>query len=213
MPETQVHTRVVWRSAEPLIAAALGAHIAVLVLTRLAARPPLLTALIATVVFAGVSLSYAIRRRTIVLDLSSSAALEVQAKLLSVVIIGAGAWLLGGFLGTGAEFYCSPLVPWRIEIALFGSFTVGLLTVMARPRRRGWTVYPVVMIAFLWIAPFYGFFSAPMFLGIGLSAMCPDRPMVTVVISALGMIAGEQIGRAVAGWLSGESHVGPGDGA
>jgi phosphate/sulfate permease len=66
-----------WRSAEPLIAAALGAHIAVLVLTKLAAPAPLSTALVATIVFAGISLAYAIRGRIIVLN--GSAALQLQA--------------------------------------------------------------------------------------------------------------------------------------
>ena len=198
------------RSAEPLIAAALGAHIAVLVLTKLAAPAPLLTALAATTVFAGVSLAYAIRGRTIVLDVP--VALQLQAGLLGLVIIGAGAWLLSGVLGTGAEFYCLPLVPWRVEIALFGSFAVGYLTVTVRPRQRRWATYPAVMIALLWIAPFYGFFSAPLFLGVSLSTMCADRPITTVVLTAIGMIAGEQFGRAVAEWLSGRPHDGQGDG-
>jgi len=200
----------VWHSAEPLIAAALGAHIAVLVLTKLAVPAPLLTALVATIVFAGISLAYAIRGRMIVLDVS--AALQLKAGLLGLVIIGAGVWLLGRVLGTGAEFYCVPLVPWRIEIALFGSFTVGCLTVMARARWRGWVAYPAVIISLLWIAPFYGFFSAPLFLGISLSTACPDRPISSAVITALGMIAGEQFGRAFAGWLSGGRHDGPANG-
>jgi hypothetical protein len=58
------------------------------------------------------------------------------------------------------------------------------------------------MVAFLWIAPFYGFFSAPLFLGVSLNSMCPDRPLATVILTALGMIAGQQAGRGLAGWMS-----------
>ena len=73
---------------------------------------------------------------------------------------------------------------------------------MARGRKLGWAIHPVVMLALLWIAPFYGFFSPPVILGIGFTAQCPDRPMMTVVLTALGMIAGDQLGRTIAGWLS-----------
>jgi hypothetical protein len=119
------------------------------------------------------------------------------------VIVGAGAWLIGRVLGTGAGFYCEPLVPWRIEIALFGSFGVAYITSMARQRRHARAVYPLAVLALLWIAPFYGFFSAPLFLGLSLTTMCPGRPIVTVVLAALGMCAGEQLGLAAASWIRG----------
>ena len=89
-------------------------------------------------------------------------------------------------------------MPWRIEIALFGSFGVAYVTSMARRRRRAWAAYPLALVALLWIAPFYGFFSAPLFLGVSLNTMCPGRPIVTVVLAALGMRAGEQVGLAAA---------------
>lgn len=74
---------------------------------------------------------------------------------------------------------------------------------MARQRRRTWVTYPLVLLALLWIAPFYGFFSAPLFLGVSLNTLCPGRPIVTLVLAALGMRVGEQAGLAAAGWLSG----------
>jgi len=127
------------------------------------------------------------------------------AGALALVSIGAGAWLLGRVVGTGAAFYCEPLVPSRIEIALFGSFVGGCLTVMAHAHHLAWAVYPLTMLALLWIAPFYGFFSAPLFLGISLNTLCADRPLPTVLLTALGMLVGEWVGSAVADWMSGRS--------
>jgi hypothetical protein len=119
-----------------------------------------------------------------------------------LVIVWAGVALVGRALGTGAAFYCEPLVPWRIEIALFGSLGVAYFTAIARQRGRAWVGYPLVVLALLWIVPFYGFFSAAFFLGVGLNTICSDRPIVTVVLAALGMRVGEQLGLTVAGWVS-----------
>jgi len=196
-----------WRAAAPLIAAALAAHVTVILMLR-AAPVPLLTALAATVVFAGITFLYARRGMPIVPD--ASPVLALQAMVLAAVVIAAAVWLFSFAAGSGAPFYCEPLVPWRIAIALFGSFVLGYFTVMARGRPLGWAIYPVVMLALLWIAPFYGFFSPAVFLGISFTAQCPDRPMMTVVLTALGMIAGDQLGRTIAGWLSGGTHDGPG---
>ena len=60
------------------------------------------------------------------------------------------------------------------------SFGLAYVTFMARERRRNRVTYPLALLALLWIAPFYGFFSAPLFLGVS-----------------------EQAGLAAAGWLSG----------
>ncbi|HUG35916.1 MAG TPA: hypothetical protein VML54_03140 [Candidatus Limnocylindrales bacterium] len=123
--------------------------------------------------------------------------------------VGAGAWLIGRVLGTGAGFYCEPLVPWHIEIALFGSFGVAYVTAMARQRRRARAAHALAVLALLWIAPFYGYFSAPVFLGLSLNMMCPGRPIVTVVLAALGMRVGEHLGLTAANWIRGA--VRPGD--
>jgi hypothetical protein len=117
------------------------------------------------------------------------------------VTVGAGTRLIGRVLGAGAGFYCQPLVPWRIEIALFGSFSVAYVTGMARQRPGARAAYLLVVLALLWIAPFYGFFSAPLFLGMSLNTMCPGRPIVTVVLAALGMRVGEQLGLTAASWI------------
>ncbi len=162
---------------------------------------PLLTALVSSVMFASVILACTSGQASNIASSTRPTMLQLQAGAFALVAIGVGAWLTSSLLGTGAAFYCEPLVPWRIEIALFGSFAVGTLTFLARARRRAWVVYPLLMVAFMWIAPVYGFFSAPLFLGVSMNSVCPDRSIATVLPTALGMVAGEQAGRDFAGWL------------
>ena len=189
-----------WRGASPLIVAGLLAHAVVVGLTAWTSPPPLLTALAATLVFAAVVLGLA-PRFEVTAGWSEPLSVQFVTAALAFAAILAGVWVIGRVAGTGAEFYCTPLVPWRIETALFGSFAVGLLTAVPRSHRLARAVYPLTMVAFLWIAPFYGFFSAPIFLGVSINAPCPDRPMWTVLLVGLGMLVGERLGAAVAGWL------------
>ena len=197
--------RSIWRAAAPRITAGLGAHSVVVALTALTSSVPLLTALVATLVFAGITLAHHTRGRASIAGASRPLMVPMLAGALALVSIGAGAWVIGRVVGTGAAFYCEPLVPWRIEIALFGSFVGGYLTVMAHARHLAWAVYPLMLLALLWIAPFYGFFSAPVFLGVSLNTLCPDRPLPTVLLTALSMLVGEGVGSAVADWMSGRS--------
>lgn len=199
------------RTAEPLVVGGLAAHGSVVGLTAFSAPPPLLTALVATLVFAGISLAYGRRTGALVGPSPGRRPKSVVADAVVLVSVGAGGWLMGRVFGTGAAFYCEPLVPWRIEIALLGSFGVAYVTGMAGQRGRAWAGYPLAVLALLWIAPFYGFFSAPLFLGVSLTAMCPGRPIVSVILAALGLRVGEQVGLAAARWLSGA--VPPGEDA
>lgn len=129
-----------WRTAAPMIVSGLGAHVVIVGLTEYVSPVPLLTALFAALAFAAVSLTFAFQPRqgVIVARSERPAMLRLQADGLALAAIGSGAWLIGRLLGTGTEIYCEPLVPWRIEIALFGSFAVGCLIVLARaPADRG----------------------------------------------------------------------------
>ena len=110
--------RSIRSAAEPLVAAGLAAHGSVVGLTAFFAPPPLLTALVATLVFAGISLAYGRRVGALVGPAPRRLVRNVLADAVVLVIVSAGAWLIGRVLGTGAGFYCEPLVPWRIEIAL-----------------------------------------------------------------------------------------------
>lgn len=110
-------------------------------------------------------------------------------------------WIVGLFAGTATEFYCTPLVPWRIEIAIFGSWAIGMLTAMAGFRGYGPAAYSLTIIGLAWIAPFYGFFSAPVFLAMNLSTKCPDKTMLAISVAALGMLVGARIGSLIAAWF------------
>lgn len=191
------------RTAEPLVVAGLAAHGSVVGLTAFSAPPPLLTAFVATLVFAGISLAYGRLTGALVGPSPGRLLGRVLADAVVLMIVGVGGWLIGRALGTGATFYCEPLVPWRIEIALSGSFGVAYFTGLARQRGLVWVVYPLGVLALLWIAPFYGFFSAPLFLGVSVTAMCPGRPIGSVILATVGLRVGEQVGLAVAGWISG----------
>ena len=201
-PESGAATvRTIRSAAEPLVAAGLAAHGAAVALMASSAQPPLMTALVATLVFAGISLAYGRRPWAVVGPADTRLQLRLAADATVVVIVWAGVWLVGRVLGTGSAFYCEPLVPWRIELAFFGGFGIAYFTVMARQRDRAREAYPLVVLALLWIAPFYGFFSAPLFLGISLNTMCASRPIVTAALTAVGMRVGEQLGLAVAAWI------------
>ena len=194
---------LVRRTTEPLVVAGLAAHGSVVGLTVFSAPPPLLTALVATLVFAGATLAYGRLTGALVGPSPGRLPGSVLADAVVLGIVAAGGWLIGHALGTGATFYCEPVVPWRIEIALFGSFGVACVAGMAGQRGRAWAGYPLAVLALLWIAPFYGFFSAPLFLGVSLTAMCPGRPIFSLILAALGLRVGEQVGLAAARWISG----------
>ena len=196
-PRSSIRSR-----AEPLVAAGLAAHGTIVGLATFA-PPPLLIAVVATLVFGGISLAYGRRGRARVGPVPHQLRTDILSDTVVLAVVGAGCWLIGRGLGTGAVFYCEPLVPWRIEIALFGSFGLAYLTALARQRRRAWAGYPLAVLALLWIAPFYGFFSAPLFLAVSLNTLCPDRPIPTLFLTAVGLQAGERVGLALAGWPAG----------
>ena len=79
----------------------------------------------------------------------------------------------------------------------------GWVTGIGRQRGRVWAAYPLTLVALLWIAPFYGFFSAPLFLGLSLNTMCPGRSLATIVLVTLGMRVGEKVGLEMARWSNG----------
>lgn len=192
-----------WRSARVQIGAALAAHGVASALTGYLSAVPLVTAIAATLTFASAWL-YGARRRaeTAVSAASSSNWLDLYAAALTAGAVAVGAWMISAVAGDASAFYCAPEVPWRIEIALFGSIVVGLSTAMAHVRRLSALMYPLTLMALLWIAPYYGYFSGAVYLGLGLVAGCPDRSVVQLGVTALGMVAGKVIGNMLANWLS-----------
>lgn len=195
-------TAAVWRQAATLVAAALAANAVIVVLTELVAPVPLLTAMLATLTFAGVWLGLSVRLNAGSPWHQSTMGQDLDVAGLTMVGVFLGTWLLAAEVGDGRRFYCEPAVPWRIAIAMFGSFAVGLSTRMADARGRARLVYPFILIALLWIAPLYGFFSAPIFLATEWAIGCADRGFDLVMLAALGMIVGKLLGNGVGAWLS-----------
>ena len=187
-------------AALPLVVAALAAHGAVIMTERLDTAP-LLSALTAALVYVSVSSGYGLRIRSEPSQRHEPMLVDLAAAGLTFAGVFGGVWIIGLFAGTAAEFYCTPLVPWRIEIAIFGSWAIGVLTAMAEFRGHGRAAYSLTIIGLAWIAPFYGFFSAPILLAMGLNTLCPDRTIVAIFLAAAGMLAGARIAPMVAVWL------------
>ena len=190
-----------WRQAAPLIAAALAAQSVIVVFVKFAAPAPLLTAMLATFAFAGVWLGLSRGLGAEAPWSRSAPGLNLYAAGLTALAVFVGARLLAGIIGDGHAFYCEPAVPWRIEIAILGSFAVAVLTRIAEARGRMRLVYPLILVAFLWIAPFYGFFTGPVFLAVGAVAGCQERSLLSVLLTGFGMIAGQQLGNMLGAWL------------
>ncbi len=112
-----------------------------------------------------------------------------------------GAFVISAVLDDADAFYCAPAVPWRIEVALLGSFTVGLASRIGTERSLAIIAYPLSLIAMLWIAPFYGYFSSAIFLGLSATARCTDQPLVQIAVVAAAMLAGRALGDLLARWL------------
>lgn len=111
-----------------------------------------------------------------------------------------GLWAVVSALPAGRDFLCEPLVPWRISIALFGSFAMNWLAraaLLSAPTER---VSLLIFLAFFWIAPFYGFFHAPWFLAQTIASPCANRLPVQSLIAAAGMLIGAEMGRRLADW-------------
>ena len=196
----------VGHEAGTLIGAALAANAVTLWLSELVAPVPLVTAMLATLAFAGVWLGLSEHFSAGTSSLRLGLREHLYAAGLTMLGVFLGTWLLVAVIGDGRTFYCEPAVPWRIEIAMFGSFAVGFWTRMADARGRARLIYPLTLIALLWIAPFYGFFSAPIFLATQLAAGCADRGFVFLILAASGMVVGEPLGSVIGAWLSSPRH-------
>ncbi len=192
----------VLREAGALVAAALAAQAVTVALTKLDAPVPLLNAMLTTLAFscAWVGLSPSASVNAALLRTSLRAHLYVAA--LTAVGILLGVHLIAAVLGEARSFYCNPAAPFQIEIAIFGSFAVGLCTRIAAARGQAQLVYPLTLVAFFWIAPFYGFFQGPVFLATGLVAGCGDRGAIPILLAAPAMILTERLGNKLGAWMS-----------
>ena len=167
-------------------------------------RWPLLLAMVATLLLVGCGLSLGLRLpwEHSLFRRASWVTLAVE-----IAVTAAGLSLAAAFLPQIQAFVCSPLVPWKISIALLGTFATCWLTATASraPRVKGAAPYMIVAALF-WIAPFYGFFHGPWLLGQGLALACDGRPLATVILAAAGMLIAAEAGRSSARWLWGQDQ-------
>jgi hypothetical protein len=164
-------------------------------------RWPLLLALVATLLLVGSGLSLGLRLpwQHTLFRRATWVTLAVE-----VAVSAAGLGLAAALLPQMQAFVCSPLVPWKISIALLGAFAISWLTATASraPRMKQEIPYMIVAALF-WIAPFYGFFHGPWLLGQGIALSCDGRPTETVVLASAGMLIVAEVGRSSARWLWG----------
>lgn len=112
-----------------------------------------------------------------------------------------GLWGVMQLFSESQEFLCEPLVPWRVSIAIFGAFGMTWLArsiSLRAPTRR---MPLMILLAFFWIAPFYGFFHAPWFLAQVIVAPCPQRPLGESLAAVAAMVFATELGRRTADWL------------
>jgi hypothetical protein len=184
-----------------LLGGALGlSHIGVAVAEALDSADPLTLALVATLLFA-------VPIRTVATPSTKTIGPKMLAVEAAYLVVGTLAGLIilalvGLINGSSTEFYCAPEVPWRIEIAAFGGFVLGVIEAMLRRLGRLSALGPAVYLGFFWIAPWYGFFRAPAFLAQAIYFSCEGRTYLAVVAAAITMVLAHYVGRHLAWWLA-----------
>jgi len=177
-----------WRTARMNIVAAVAAHAVVCALSTMPLPSMLLPALAASLVYAGVVLQC--EQRTVPVPAFSRASATLS---LSIEVM----------LGRASAFYCAPPVPWHVGAALLGSFFLGLVVTIGRARWNLKLPLAASMVALWWMAPFYGYFSGPVFLAIQWVTDCPGRSFQNVGFGVVALVTGRLLGGLLATWLVG----------
>jgi hypothetical protein len=184
---------------------ALGFGLALIVaysIATVAAVPPIIPALAASLVLAGREFFQGHSSSQVQLEPTQQNGWLWGLTFLMTWAITVGLALI---FPSGSQFICEPLVPWRISIVLFGAFFSAWLIAAMRSREGGTKLEPLLRVILLWIAPFYGFFYAPWFLALSLAVPCADRPLGQVAIAALAMAVSAHGGYRVGTWMYGRS--------
>jgi hypothetical protein len=186
-----------------LLGGALGlSHVGVAVAEALDSADPLNLALVATLLFALPIMTMPVAAPST--QMIGPQMLAVEAAYLVVGTLAGTTFLalIGLVNGSSEDFYCAPEVPWRVEIAAFGGFALGVIEAMLRRLGRLSALGPAVYLGFFWIAPWYGFFRAPVFLAQAIYFSCEGRTYLAVAAVAITMVLAHDIGRHLAWWLA-----------
>lgn len=176
-------------------------HAGVAVVQALGIRSPLTLALTATLSFAIPLMVAAVVPTSAHAKRSPAFAAEVAFLMVGTVGSLLGLAVVELLIGTSKDFYCAPEVPWRVDVAAFGGFALGLLDMMVRRHGQASALSPAVYLGFFWIAPWYGYFHAPAFLAQVIIYPCEGRSLMTIVLSVIMMAASHVIGRRLAAWF------------
>jgi hypothetical protein len=139
--------------ANPSLRADLASGAGVAVVQALGIRSPLTLAVTATLSFAIPLMVVAVVPTSAHAERSTAFAAEVA--FLTVGTVGSllGLAVVELLIGTSKDFYCAPEVPWRMDVAAFGGFALGLLDKMVRRHDQASALSPTVYLGFFWIAP------------------------------------------------------------
>jgi hypothetical protein len=160
--------------------------------------PPILLALVASIVAAVVALVLAAQDP---FNADYSSLRQISAHLVASLAAAVGLWGIVNIVPATGVFVCEPTVPWHVSIAIAGAFGMSWLTTAAKPRMSPDYAGLMIHLAFFWIAPFYGFFHAPWFLAQAIVIPCDGRPLTQAIIFMLGMVIAASAGRRTATWL------------
>lgn len=186
-----------------LLGGALGlSHAGVAVAQAFDSTDPLTLALVATLLFALPMMAMTVTAPPTQMIgpqvLAAEAAYLVVGTLAGLIVLA----LVGLINGSSTNFYCAPEVTWRVEIAAFGGFALGVIEAMLRRLGRLSALRPAVYLGFFWIAPWYGFFRAPVFLAQAIYFSCEGRTYLAVAAAATTMLLAHDVGRHLAWWLA-----------
>jgi hypothetical protein len=160
--------------------------------------PPILLALVASLVAAGMAFVLAAQDP---FDADYSSFGQISTHLISFLASVVGLWGIVKIVPAISSFVCEPLVPWQFSIAIFGAFGMSWLSAATRLRIPQDRAGLMIHLAFFWIAPFYGFFHAPWFLAQTVVAPCDGRPLVQALVVGIAMAVAAHGGHRTASWM------------
>ena len=189
-----------WRDSIGPIIATLVANLVVMVLVSFNTKP-LAISFAATGVFLFVQYWFDLKSKNEYKDDRLKLSFVLMSNLIIVAVVALGVWLSSMLNGNLSVFYSLPAMPIRIDIALFGSFFVGLSSLHFQTAFKPKLPYFFVLASLFWIAPCYGYFSAPIFLGMNILHFGDHMTATHIALTLFGIFAGDQLGRKVAYWL------------
>ena len=160
--------------------------------------PPILIALFASLVVAGMLFLLAAQNP---FDADYSTLAELGTHVIDSVVATVGLWAIAKGLPAVGSFVCESLVPWELSVAIFGAFGMSWLSSASKIRAPEVRVGLAIQVGFFWIAPFYGFFHAPWFLAQTIALPCESRPLPQAIIVVFGMAVAAVAGRRAAAWM------------